>query len=411
MRVRDLLPISFRAILMNRGRSLLTMLGIIIGIASVILMVATGEAAQRYLLSQLASFGSDLVFIANGRGDETRGGPPDAAVKQTLTEHDYKKLKEQSWLSVVSGVVSVSDTISANGDEKRAMVSGTTPDELVVYSLSVSEGRFLLQDDVDSDRRVVVLGQDVAKKLFGQESPVSKMVKIGRNSFRVIGVMAPAGTRFFTNMDNQVYIPYTTAFALYNKDHLNFLEAKSGNTPPREAKDRIRTLLRETHSLDNPNGILSKDDFRVASQEDVAKNADTIGSVLTILLGSIASISLAVAGIGIMNIMYVTVTERTREIGLRKAIGARKRDILGQFLSEAIMLTVIAGLIGASFGTALSWLAIFVINQFQSGWSFAVPWNGIGLSFGVSVAIGVIFGFFPARKAAQMSPIEALRHE
>ncbi len=411
MKLRDLLPLSLRALTMNRGRSMLTMLGIIIGILSVILMIATGEAAQRYLLGQLASFGSDMVFIANGQGDDARGGPPSNEVKLTLTERDYKKLKEQTWLSTVSTVVQNSDVVSANGEEKRTMVVGTTPEETRMYNLEMSRGRFLLDDDIDAARRVVVLGLDVAKKLFGEEVALGKSVKVGRETFHVIGVVAPAGTRFFNNMDNQVYIPYTTAFRLYNKDRLNFISAKSGATPPREAKERVRVVLRETHNLDNPNGILAKDDFRVASQEDVAKNADTIGSVLAILLGSIASISLAVAGIGIMNIMYVTVTERTREIGLRKAIGAHPRDVLGQFLAEAIMLTVVAGCIGSVLGTALSWLAIFIINQFQSGWTFAMPWNGIGIAFGVSVAIGIVFGYFPARKAARLHPIEALRYE
>jgi ABC-type antimicrobial peptide transport system permease subunit len=224
-------------------------------------------------------------------------------------------------------------------------------------------------------------------------------------------VLAPAGTRFFSNVDDQVYVPYTAFFDTYNKNRINFISVKAGDVRPEEAKNRIRAVLRDNHNIDNPADDLAKDDFSVSSQEDTMKSADTIGTILQTLLGSIASISLLVAGVGIMNIMYVTVTERTREIGLRKAIGAKRSDILGQFLAEAVLLTVVAGFIGVVFGIGLSWLAIQIINSFQPGWTFAWPWNGVILGFGVSTFIGIVFGYFPARKAAALSPIEALRYE
>lgn len=411
MRIRDLVPLSIAALVINKSRTVLTMLGIIIGIASVMLMIGVGQAAQRYLLSQVASFGSDLVFISNGKGDTTRGGPPSATQKQTLTLEDLNKLKTATWPKAVTGIMATRDLVSYGGVDRVTQISGSTPDETIVFSEVVASGRYILQDDIQSHARVVVLGSKIAETLFGQEVPVGHMIKIAKQSFKVIGVIAPAGTRFFSDADQQVYIPVTAAFDVYNKDRLNFIGVKTGDTRPSAAKELIRTALRETHNIENPNGILSKDDFRVASQEDAMKNADVIGSILEILLGSIASISLVVAGVGIMNIMYVTVTERTREIGLRKSLGARRRDILGQFLAEAVMLTVIAGLIGVLLGFTLTWLGIYIISQFQAGWTFEIPWNGAAIGFGVSAAIGVIFGFFPARRAAQLRPIEALRYE
>ncbi len=411
MRYRDLFPLSFRALVLNKRRTFLTMLGIVIGIMSVILMIGVGQAAERYLLSQIASFGSDLVFVSNGKGDETRGGPPDDNVKQTLTIKDYEKLRALPWTKGVNGTVVMRDLVSYGGQEKIIQISGSSPDEVIIFNETLQMGRYILDEDVDRHARVVVLGSGIAKALFGEEDPLGRSIKISKQPFRVIGVLDPAGTRFFSNVDDQVYVPFTTILDLTNKNRLNFLAIKTGTVPPSEAKELVRITLRETHNLDNPEGILSKDDFRVASQEDAIRNANVIGSILQILLGSIASISLLVAGVGIMNIMYVTVTERTREIGLRKAIGAHRSDILRQFLVEAVVLTATAGAIGIALGICISWVAIQVILQFQGGWTFAIPWNGVGIAFGVSAGIGIIFGYFPARRAARLNPIEALRYE
>lgn len=411
MRVRDIVPLSYKALVLNKSRTALTMLGIIIGIASVILMVSVGQAAQRYLLSQITSFGSDLIFIANGKGDDTRNSGASTVVKQTLTLNDYERLRGLSWPTAVNGAVVVNDLVTYGGESKITQINGTSPDETRIFNETVGDGRFIDDTDLNGRARVVVLGQDVATKLFGQERPVGKTIKIAKQTFRVIGVLEPAGTRFFSNVDDQVSIPFTTAFDLYNKNRLNFVSVKSGDVRPSEAKELVRIELRESHNIDNPLGLLSKDDFRVATQEDTIARADVIGTILQVLLGSIASISLVVAGVGIMNIMYVTVTERTREIGLRKAVGARSSDILGQFLAEAILLTVLAGLFGILFGVSLSWLAIQIISHLQAGWTFAVPWSGAAAGFGVSAAIGIIFGYFPARRAAKLHPIEALRYE
>src|SRR3990167_8989758 len=347
MKLRDTLPIAFSSLLRTKGRSALTVLGIVIGIASVILMLSVGQAAQTYLLSQVAAFGSDLVIITNGRGDEMRGGPPDVTQKLTLTYDDFKRLKKETWVKNVAASVVSTDIATFGPTSKFVSVGGSTPDEPVMFNAEVDRGR---------------------------------------------------------------YIQVTAALRLYNKERLNFIMLKT-TTGLDEAKDLVRVTPRETHNLNNPKGILSKDDFRVVTQEDAVRNAGIIGGILQILLASVAAVSLLVGGIGIMNIMYVNVTERTHEIGLRKALGAKRSDLMNQFLAEAVFLTIMGGLLGIASGLSLSWAAIQIILQFQGGWSFVLPWNGIVLGFGVSFAIGIVFGYFPARKAAHLHPIEALRFE
>lgn len=411
MTTSDLIRLSFGNLVRTRGRAILTMLGIIIGIASVILMVSIGQAAQNFLLSQVANLGSDLIFISNGRGDDTAGGPPDLIQKQTLTERDYVQLRRQSWIDAVDANVISSDVVTYGPDSMYAQIWGATQDALRIYPSQVEVGRFLLSDDVDSRARVAVIGQNVAKKLFAEQDPIGRLIKMKRQNYRVVGVMEKGGTRFFTKLDDVIYIPFSSALDLYNRNRVNFITLKPLEVSQEVAVEEIRLLLRETHKIDNPNGVLSKDDFRLGTQEEAAASAGVIGQILQILLGSVAAISLVVAGIGIMNIMYVTVTERTAEIGLRKAIGAKQRDILGQFLAEALMLTLVGGAIGVACGLTLSKIAVQIISSFQDGWSFSLPVGGILLAFGVSAAIGVIFGYFPARKAARLHPIEALRYE
>ena len=411
MTIPDLIRLSYGNLLRTRGRAVLTMLGIIIGITSVILMVSIGQAAQNFLLSQVANLGSDLIFVSNGSGDEADGGPPDLIQKQTLTERDYVELRRQPWVDAVDANSISSDVVTYGPDSMFAQIWGSTEDAIRVYPAEVAEGRFLLRDDVDSRARVAVIGQNVAKKLFAEQSPIGRLIKIKRQNFRVVGVMEKGGTRFFTKLDDVVYLPVSATLDLYNRNRLNFITFKPIGLGQEEVKEETRLLMRDTHKLDNPNGILSKDDFRLGTQEEAAASAGVIGQILQILLGSVAAISLVVAGIGIMNIMYVTVTERTAEIGLRKAIGAKQSDILGQFLAEALMLTLLGGAIGVVLGIGISKLAVEIIGSFQDGWSFTLPFNGILLAFGVSAAIGIIFGYFPARKAAKLHPIEALRYE
>lgn len=410
MKLRDLVSISLSSLVRNKARSILTMLGIVIGIASVILMLSVGKAAESFLLSQVASFGSDVIMIASGSG-EVKSGAPNPMGKQTLTLKDYQELKRQSWVQAANANIISVGVVSYGAENMNANVYGSTQGEIEVYPSNVREGRFLLGDDVDSRARVAVLGDKIARQLFGDASPVGKQIKIKRQSFRVIGVMEKGGTRFFTKLDEIVYIPITAAMDLYNRDRFNFLAVTPRDMSTTQAKEEVRYLLRDLHKLDNPNGDLSKDDFRVLTQDDAQQNAGTIGQVLSILLGSIAAISLVVGGIGIMNIMYVTVTERTSEIGLRKALGAKQGDVLGQFLAEAIAVTSVGGIVGIVFGIVLSWLTIQILNSFQPGWTFMLSVDSIILAFSVSAAIGIIFGYHPALRASKLSPIEALRYE
>lgn len=412
MRIQDTIKMAWNSLLRNKGRAILTMLGIVIGVGSVILMLSVGQAAERYILSQVASFGSDMVFVRNGPGDGSQGsGPPTTAVKQTLTMKDFRKLRQQSWIRLVDADTMSSLLVEYGGLSRTRGISGTSETGLSIYDAEVGQGNFFTAEDVDARARYAVIGIDVAEEFFGQEDPIGKPIKIDKRPYHVIGVLKPAGTRFFTNLDKQIYVPVTTLMQDLNIQNVQFMAIRIGNTPPDEAIERIRLILRDQHSLDNPSGDLSKDDFFVAGQADAQERAGVIGDILQILLVSIAAISLIVGGVGIMNIMFVSVTERTREIGLRKAVGAKPYDILGQFLSEAILLCLCGGAIGVIFGVGFSWLGIKVLESFQAGWSYALPTSGIFLGLGVSTAIGVVFGYYPAKRAADLNPIQALQYE
>ncbi|MBI5655205.1 ABC transporter permease [Candidatus Uhrbacteria bacterium] len=412
MLLRDVIKISMASLTRNKSRAALTMLGIIIGISSVILMMSVGNAAESFIMSQVASFGSDMLIIRSGSGDgKQSSGPPTSVVKQTLTVKDYKRLKQQGWVRLASANLFNNVNVEYSSETIRSQIAGVAENGLVMYNAEVDRGSFFTLEDVDAKANIAVLGMDLAKDLFGEEDSLGKTIKISKRSYKVIGVLKPAGTRFFTNLDRQAYIPYTTMMEEFNMEHIQFINVKTGSVATNEAKERVRVLLRDLHRIDNPTGDLSKDDFFIGSQEDTAERAGAIGTILGVLLSSIAAISLIVGGVGIMNIMYVTVTERTREIGLRKAIGALYGDILRQFLYEALLLSVFAGLIGVACGVGLSWIGLKGLAAYQQGWTFSVPWSGVGMGFGVSVAIGIIFGYFPARKAAKLKPIEALRYE
>jgi len=408
MTITDLLQSSLDSLNRTRGRSALTMLGIVIGIWSVIFALSAGEAGQRYILGQVSAFGSDIVYVVNGPAVDE--GQPTLFVKESLTMRDVKKLQSAAWVSALAGKTTQSDTLTANGFDTSITLVGTMPDELKLNDGHVAVGNFFSMASVDSHAREAVLGYEIAKSAFGEDDPLGKTVKISGQGFRVVGVMEKAGNKGFTNVDKLVYIPVTQSLDLSNKNYLGQIVVK-GTVSEKEAKDRLQVLIRERHNIDNPTGDLAKDDFHVQTQEDLIKTSGQIVTILKIFLIGIAVISLFVGGIGIMNIMYVAVTERTREIGLRKSVGARREDILKQFLVESVFLTSIGGIIGTALGIGTTWLGIKILNSFLGGWTFAVSLNGVLLGVGVSAFIGVTFGYFPARRAAKLSPIEALRFE
>jgi len=408
MTIKDLVDSSLQSLARTKARSVLTMLGIVIGVMSVIMMLSLGEAAQRYILAQVSSFGSDTVFIVNGPSVDS--GQPAIFSKQSLTYRDVKKLQTYPWVTMITGTVTQSDNLTANGLATDVQVLGTMPDEIRLNDTQPTLGAFFSMTAVESHARDAVLGYDIANQAFGAENPIGKTVKIGKVGFKIVGVMQKAGTKGFQNVDKQVFIPVTAAQDLYNATYLTQISAKT-TLSLAEVKDRLAIVLRNNHNIDNPTGDPTKDDFHVQTQEDLVKSASTVAGILQILLTSIAAISLLVGGIGIMNIMYVSVTERTKEIGLRKSIGARRPDILNQFVFEAVVQTLLGGMIGTALGITLSWLGIQVINAFNPGWTFVLSTNGILLGLSVSGAIGLVFGYFPARRAAMLHPIDALRQE
>lgn len=410
MQIRDLVSASYDSIRRNTTRSLLTVLGIVIGIGAVIVMLSIGQGAQGYVLNQVADLGSDQVFIAAGPAD-TASGPPSAFIDQTLTLDDVKTLRRRGGFHFVSATLITNATVTSGEQSQFIDIAGVDEDQLYVFPATMALGRYITNDDVDSYANVAVLGSQTAKDLFGDQDPVGEKITVKNVNLRVVGVLSPQGSRFFSNLDKRVYAPVTTVQRqIAGVDYVNYITAKvSGDIE--SAKEDIRAIMRDAHKLDNPNGDLAKDDFNVSTQGDAVATISTVGSALTILLAAIAAISLIVGGIGIMNMMLVSVTERTREIGLRKAIGATERDIMRQFLVEAVMLTLGGGVIGVVGGVGLAFALGTLASSLVPGWPVIIPMTAVIAAFLVSSVVGLVFGIYPARQAAKLDPIEALRYE
>jgi putative ABC transport system permease protein len=401
----------------NKTRSFLTILGIVIGIASVILMMSLGDGAQNLILRQIMSMGANNIYVEPGAfaggGDMTQQMMEGMEIK-TLTIDDMEAIEKDSLVEMVAPiVVSVSRAVYKNNDEKITLY-GTTPAFNKITDARTILGSDFTDFDVRSMSKVIVLGYKIKEDLFENENPIGKIIRIKQTNFRVIGVMEEQGTQMFQSLDEYVYIPITTAQKfLLGINHVQSSVVKIVSQDKiDEAVEGIRLMLRERHNIYNPEGDLDKDDFKVVSGKETADIMNTVTSILTLLLSSVAAIALIVGGVGIMNIMLVSVAERTREIGLRKAVGARKKDILYQFLIESVVLTVLGGILGILLGAIFSYLiSIALTMALGIKWDFVLSLSSIILAFGVATSIGLIFGIYPARKAAKLSPIDALRYE
>jgi putative ABC transport system permease protein len=408
MKTQDIIIETFSALLSNKIRTGLTMLGIIIGIGSVIAMVSIGQGAQASIESSIQSIGSNLIMITPGSQQNIGGystmGQRGAA--KTLLSDDAEAIKKE-----IAGIQSMATELSgryqitAKGTNTNTSVTGTTPSYAEVRNVQVAEGGFISDQHISNKSKVAVIGPTTATDLFGEgASVIGQNVRINGMQFKIIGITAEKGGSGFSNSDDVIYIPFSTARQyLFGGDYVTSIDIKAENADTMtQIQEDITSLLFKRHSLKEDDTA----DFSIMNQNDIVETASSITSTFTILLGAIAGISLLVGGIGIMNMMLTTVTERTREIGLRKAIGAKKKDINKQFLTEAIMITIVGGILGIILGAGVS-----IIINFTGLLTTKISFNSILLAFGVSATIGIAFGYYPARKAAAMNPIDALRYE
>lgn len=395
---------AWQSLVANKLRSLLTMLGIIIGVAAVIALVSIGLGVRQQIQDQISSLGSNLLMVYPG-APRTPGVRPAAGTQETLKVKDYESIAKIPGVAASSPVIRGTYLVVYTNKNWTTSVNGVNSQFMEINNWTTSEGRFITADQIERRERVAVIGQTVVKNLFGSEDPVGKNIRIKNAPFKVIGVLTSKGSGSFGNdQDDVIFIPYTTA--MERVSGINYLNMIYITSEPSVDLDRIQAdvenLLRVRHGIKNP----SSDDFNVRNMEAIMETAQESTATLTLFLGAIAAISLVVGGIGIMNIMLVSVTERTREIGVRKALGATYQTIVTQFLIEAVVISLIGGLIGVILGIAASKI-IGMLSQMQTVISVLT----IALSFGFSMAIGLVFGIYPARKAAKLNPIDALHYE
>lgn len=412
MNYQNLFKIAIRAIAANKMRSFLTALGIIIGIAAVITMLAIGQGSKASIKANIAEMGSNMIMISPGA--DMRGGVrQDASSMETLKQADYQSIKEDcNYISAISPTVNSSGQWIYGNNNTQSSIYGVNQDYLSIRQLKVADGEMFTDTDIKAAAKVCILGQTVVDYLFPDGSdPIGKVVRFNSIPFRVIGVLKKKGYNSMgMDQDDLVLAPYTTVMKrILAQTYLGGIVCSAiTEEASQPAQDQISEILRRNHKLKDATETTEadEDDFNIRSQEEISSMMNSTMSTITILLGSVAGISLLVGGIGIMNIMYVSVTERTREIGLRMSVGARGIDILNQFLIEAILLSVTGGIIGVILGVSLS----LSLNAFLHIATQIEPWSII-MSFAVCTFTGVFFGWYPAKKAARLDPIEAIRYE
>lgn len=412
MNYQNLFKIAIRAIAANKMRSFLTALGIIIGIAAVITMLAIGQGSKASIKANIAEMGSNMIMISPGA--DMRGGVrQDASSMETLKQADYQSIKDEcNYISAISPTVNSSGQWIYGNNNTQSSIYGVNQDYLSIRQLKVADGEMFTDTDIKAASKVCILGQTVVDYLFPDGSdPIGKVVRFNSIPFRVIGVLKKKGYNSMgMEQDDLVLAPYTTVMKrIMAQTYLGGIVCSAiTEEASQPAQDQITEILRRNHKLKDATDTTEadEDDFNIRSQEEISSMMNSTMSTITILLGSVAGISLLVGGIGIMNIMYVSVTERTREIGLRMSVGARGIDILNQFLIKAILLSVTGGIIGVILRVSLS----LSLNYFFHIATQIEPWSII-MSFAVCTFTGVFFGWYPAKKAARLDPIEAIRYE
>ena len=399
----------------NKGRTFLTALGIVIGIAAVIIVLSTGQAIKGLIVGELEAFGTDFIEIEVKTPQTSQTSMDNAfsmvggSVITTLKEEDAEAVARHPNIDKFYVGVMGQKLANYESEIKKAFLFGTSAAFIDIDTAEVDEGRFFTEQENKSLAKVVVLGYDIKDKLFGEQDPINESIKIGKDKFRVIGTLKEKGASFGFDMDNMIFIPVQTLQKrILGIDYVSFVFAQMFNPElGDQTVEDVTLIMRDQHKISDPN----KDDFAVISMDQMLEMMDVVIYGIQILLIALGSISLIVGGVGIMNIMYVSVTERTFEIGLRKANGAKYKDILWQFLAESVILTLVGGVIGIIIGIGFSWLVSIIATSQGFDWTFAVSWPGLIIAVVMSLIVGIVFGLYPARQAARKNPIEALRHE
>lgn len=406
MNFANLFRIAFRALGNNKMRGFLTMLGIIIGVASVITMLAIGQGSKRSIRAQIEEMGSNMIMIHPG-ADRRGGGRLDPSEMETLRQEDYNSIvNETRYVAACSPSVSSSGQAIYGANNYPTTIYGINEDYMEIRRYNVAEGEMFSEDDIMNSAKVCVIGTTIVDNLFTNgENPVGQVIRFGKIPFQVVGVLESKGYNTMgMDQDDLILAPYTTIQkrVLAITHFQSFFCSAITEEYTEQAEEEIASLLRRNHKL----GAMDEDDFNIRSQQELSTMMNSTSDMMTVLLACIAGISLLVGGIGIMNIMYVSVTERTREIGLRMSIGAKGRDILAQFLIEAILISVTGGIIGVLLGIGAAWIVNVVAK-----WPVFVEWYSVILSFAVCTVTGIFFGWYPAQKASNLDPIEAIRYE
>lgn len=401
----------------NKTRTVLTIIGIIIGIAAVIIVMSAGEGLKAQILGQMDSFGSDIIQIETKVPSTSHVSTENAMNQATGVQVTTLKIEDAEAVAKVANIKNYyaaifdQEVISYLDEQKSVNIIGATPSFIEIDQSEIGSGRFYTEDENSEQAKVVVLGYKVADKLFGNQDAVDSYVKIGKTKFKVVGVLAERGGGMGLDFDDIIYMPLLTLQKqIMGIDHVQWISSEMAD-PSKEDETvaEIKALLKERHNIEGADE--AKDDFSVMGMAEAKEMIGTIFNGITLLLIAIAGISLLVGGVGIMNIMYVSVSERTFEIGLRKAVGARKFEILWQFLLEAVLVTLLGGGLGIALGILIAYLISVAAGALGFDWAFILPPSSVIIAFGFSAAVGLIFGYYPARHAANLDPIEALRRE